>query len=391
MKEGWESKKMSEVCRLINGRAYKKPELLSEGKYPVLRVGNLFTNNQWYYSDLDLDEDKYCNNGDLIYAWSASFGPRIWEGEKVIYHYHIWKILPDFQLITRDYLFHLFEWDKEQIRSAHGTGTTMIHVGKGSMENRIIPIPPLSEQQQIVAILDRAFAAIDQARANVERNLENARELFQSELNEVFCQTGEGWEEKQMDEVCAITSKLINPEEKKYQNLMHVGGGNIVAETGELVDLKTAKEEGLKSGKFVFDSKMVLYNKIRPYLVKVSRPTFNGLCSADMYPLTPNDEEIIRDFLYFLLISKDFTDYAIKGSARAGMPKVNRKHLFKYSFSLPSVAIQNEIIKELDELTVKSRQLVQKYNLKIQHLEELKKSILQKAFTGELTSKPIPA
>ncbi len=217
--EGWEMKKLGEVCRLVNGKAYKKAELLSEGKYPVLRVGNLFTNNKWYYSDLELHEDKYCDNDDLIYAWSASFGPRIWKGGKVIYHYHIWKVIPDFQLVTRDYLFHLFEWDKEQIKSAHGTGTTMMHVGKGSMENRVLPIPPLAEQKQIVALLDAAFAKIDQAKANIEQNIANAEELFQSKLNAIFSQSdlsgvegkGKGsvssadrWEERRLGEVCEL-------------------------------------------------------------------------------------------------------------------------------------------------------------------------------------------
>ena len=78
-----EWKPLTEVSRFINGRAYKKPELLQQGKYPVLRVGNFITKDSWYHSNLELDEDKYCDNGDLLYAWSASFGPRIWEGEKV--------------------------------------------------------------------------------------------------------------------------------------------------------------------------------------------------------------------------------------------------------------------------------------------------------------------
>ena len=82
MMKGWHKRKLNEVCELINGRAYSKPELLSDGKYPVLRVGNFFTNNHWYYSDLELEERKYCDTGDLLYAWSASFGPRIWTGGK---------------------------------------------------------------------------------------------------------------------------------------------------------------------------------------------------------------------------------------------------------------------------------------------------------------------
>src|SRR4029079_18777461 len=92
MKKGWQTKKLSEVCELVNGRAYSKPELQAAGKYRVLRVGNFFTNDHWYHSDLELEDNKYCDTGDLLYAWSASFGPRIWSGGKVIYHYHIWKV-----------------------------------------------------------------------------------------------------------------------------------------------------------------------------------------------------------------------------------------------------------------------------------------------------------
>jgi type I restriction enzyme S subunit len=150
-----EWKTLGEVCRFINGRAYKQPELLESGKYPVLRVGNFFTNGNWYYSDLELEEDKYCDNGDLLYAWSASFGPKIWEGGKVIYHYHIWKVIPNISLIQKKFLFYLLAWDTESLKSEHGTGSTMMHIGKGSIEQRLVPIPPLEEQARIVSILDK--------------------------------------------------------------------------------------------------------------------------------------------------------------------------------------------------------------------------------------------
>ena len=85
-KPGVEMKTLGEICEVINGRAYSQPELLSEGKYRVLRVGNFFSNDSWYYSNLELEDKYYCNKGDLLYAWSASFGPHIWEEEKTIYH-----------------------------------------------------------------------------------------------------------------------------------------------------------------------------------------------------------------------------------------------------------------------------------------------------------------
>lgn len=93
--KGWEVKKLVEVSSLINGRAYKQNELLNEGKYKVLRVGNFFTNSNYYYSNLELDDEKYCYKGDLLFAWSASFGAFIWDEGKTIFHYHIWRVLFD--------------------------------------------------------------------------------------------------------------------------------------------------------------------------------------------------------------------------------------------------------------------------------------------------------
>ena len=99
----WKPYLYMDICSLINGRAYSQPELLNEGKYKVLRLGNLFTNEKWYYSDLELSEKQYCDTGDLIYAWSATFGPYIWEKERVIYHYHIWKVICS-ELINKQFL-----------------------------------------------------------------------------------------------------------------------------------------------------------------------------------------------------------------------------------------------------------------------------------------------
>ena len=158
--EGWEWCRMQDVIQFINGRAYKKEELLDKGKYKVLRVGNFFTNDSWYYSDLELPEEKYCNKGDLLYAWSASFGPKIWEGEKTIFHYHIWNVKYSKSLLYREYLFYFFMADKNKIKSST-TGSTMIHVSMENMKPRLIPIPPLTEQKRIVAKIEELFAEID--------------------------------------------------------------------------------------------------------------------------------------------------------------------------------------------------------------------------------------
>ena len=158
-----------------------------------------------------------------------------------------------------------------------------------------------------------------------------------------------GWETTSFSDVCSIDSALVDPREAEYSDLLHVGGANIESSNGVLIDLKTAKDEGLKSGKFLFDDSTVLYSKIRPYLMKVARPEFRGLCSADIYPLTPKPGVLERDYLYHVLLSPEFTDFAVAGSARAGMPKVNRDHLFSYGFLLPPLAEQQRIVGILDE------------------------------------------
>ena len=147
----WKAETIVDACTLYNGRAYKQEELLPIGKYRVLRVGNFFTNDSWYYSDLELDEQKTIVEGDLLYAWSASFGPRFWTGEKAIYHYHIWKVIPK-EHIDKDYLYHFLYKDSLIIKS-RTQGGTMVHVTKGDMEKRPISFPCLEEQRKIAKLL----------------------------------------------------------------------------------------------------------------------------------------------------------------------------------------------------------------------------------------------
>ena len=148
---GWRKVALEVNATLLNGRAYKQDELLDSGKYPVLRVGNFFSNRGWHYSDLELD-DKYCDNGDLLYAWSASFGPQIWNGGKVIYHYHIWKVLVG-EAYNKQFLCKLLEYATESLMGdTHGIA--MMHLTKSGMEKTEFIVPPIERQEQFAAFVE---------------------------------------------------------------------------------------------------------------------------------------------------------------------------------------------------------------------------------------------
>jgi len=155
----WGENTFGGVARFINGRAYKQDELLESGRYRVLRVGNFFSNKDWYFSNLELEEDKYCDDGDLLYAWSASFGPRIWRGGKVIYHYHIWKV-EEKPGVNRDFLFVLLDYETERMKSKSANGLGLLHITKATIESWECALPEPEEQQKIADCLSSLDALI---------------------------------------------------------------------------------------------------------------------------------------------------------------------------------------------------------------------------------------
>ncbi|HEY9877398.1 MAG TPA: restriction endonuclease subunit S [Leptolyngbyaceae cyanobacterium] len=135
---GWRVGKIRDITAVINGRAYKQTEFREEGT-PIVRIQNLTGKGQTVYSDLALDENKYISKGDLIYAWSATFGPYIWRGVKSIYHYHIWK-LNCFNLVFKYYLYIHLKKVSDRVQG-QGTGSIFTHITKELMENQELYIP----------------------------------------------------------------------------------------------------------------------------------------------------------------------------------------------------------------------------------------------------------
>ena len=399
MKEGWEIKDLGSVCHVQRGLTYSGKDTVDISDQVVLRATNIdlgtgkliFDELKYLREDLKIKPIYTLKKDSLLICFSSGSKSHLGKIALVDDDYpnfyfggFIGQITPSDKVESK-YLFYCLSSEsyKDYISNLKD-GVNINNLKATDLKAFPIPLLPLPEQQRIVSILDQTFASIDKAKANTEQNLQNTKELFESYLQGVF-ENGD-WELKTFDEVCEIASKLIDPKKPEYQHLIHVGAGNIELMTGQLSDLKTAKEENLISGKFLFDESMVLYSKIRPYLMKVVNCEFEGLCSADIYPLKPFEKLISKDYLYHLLLSKEFTDYAIMGSQRAGMPKVNRKHLFAYRFKLPPLQEQQTIVRQLDALQAETQKLESVYQKKIVDLEELKKSLLQKVFAGEFTS-----
>lgn len=159
----WVPYRLRDCLDLINGRAYSQTELLANGRFRVIRIQNLNGGLNWYFSDLGLQAEKYCESGDLLFAWSATFGPYIWRGPKAIFHYHIWKVIPKSDVLDSAFAYYLLLWVTSAIRSgAHGIA--MLHFSKGSMENYQVDLPDLDEQRRIAAGLKAQLAAVEGAR-----------------------------------------------------------------------------------------------------------------------------------------------------------------------------------------------------------------------------------
>ena len=149
------------------------------------------------------------------------------------------------------------------------------------------------------------------------------------------------WECKSLTDVATIDTVMVNDYEK-YANYPHIGIDSIEKNTGRLFGYRTIAEDKVISGKYLFTSKHIIYSKIRPNLNKVAMPDFEGLCSADAYPILPNENICLRIYLGYVMRSEFFLEYILPFSRRANMPKVNKEQLSGFILPIPNIDVQKQ-------------------------------------------------
>ena len=399
---GWAESCVKHVCELQNGRAYKQDEFLSDGKYPVLRVGNFFSNRNWYYSDLELESEKYCDDGDLLYAWSASFGPKIWDGGKVIFHYHIWRVDVEHRLIDKSFLFHWFEWDKENIKSDLGTGSTMIHVTKGGMEARALMLPPIPEQRRIVTKVDGLTARTARARKELNRIPTLIARYKQRLLALAF--SGEltaGWRADQglrepvpttVDDLSeglrygTAQKSYAEPNGVAVLRIPNVASGRI-----SLEDLKYSELEPKEFAKLRLNEGDILVVRSNGSVDLVGRPALVtgdavGLAYAGyLIRIRPKHDVVMPKFLTLMLEAPAIRSIIEAGArSTSGVNNVNATELGALTVPLFDIDEQAEIVRRIESAFGWLNRMAADHAAADRLLPKLDAAILGKAFQGKL-------
>ena len=399
--------KLGEVCRFINGRAYSQPELLDSGKYKVLRVGNIFEGNHWYYSDMELDDDKYCNEGDLLYSWACTFGPYIWHGPKTIYHYHIWKVEPNQSLVDKHFLYYFLNHQtKGFMGSTHGS--TMIHITKENMENFEVLLPSLSDQKKIASVLS---ALDDKIALNKKMNQKleaMAKRLydywfvqydFPDKNGHPYKTTGgpmtynptlkreipEGWKVKTLDEYLDCNKYSITAK-SSYDFIQYLDTSSLTENTLESLQRYESQAESPSRAKRIVYANDILYSTVRPqqkHYGIIKNPAQNMIASTGFAILSCKYGSEYNDMFYlFLIQEKNLIKLsAIADSNASSYPSFNPSDLLNLSICLP------EDIKTIEPLVKKFSSLfgiIERNQKENQKLTALRDKLLPLLMNGQV-------
>lgn len=406
--ENWCWTKIGSISSLHRGVSYKKTDAHTERRENsclVMRGGNICegsidTEADNIYVDISLvAENQIVKKNDIIIV--ASTG-----STKVIGRAGISKMdyldvaFGAFLLLVRPstkvnqrYIDYFFLSDNYRNRIKKlASGININNIRGEYITETLVPLAPLAEQQRIVDRIESLFAKLDEAKEKAQAVVDSFETRKAAILHKAF--TGElsakwreehgvsidNWKTTRFDSVAAIRSNLVDPAE--YQSFPHIAPDNIEKKTGVLLEYHTIAEDGVTSGKHRFYSGQILYSKIRPYLSKAVVVDFDGLCSADMYPIEAYQN---ARCLWYYMLSDEFLLQASTAGSRSVLPKINQKELSALTVHLPTNdREQEEIARILDELFDKEQQTKEAAEAVPDQIDLMKKSILARAFRGEL-------
>ena len=374
--------KIAEFVRGPFGGSLKKNIFVNDGIAVYEQQHAIY--NQFDQIRYFIDENKFnemkrfeVKPNDIIMSCSGTMGKVaiVPKGvKKGIINQALLKITPSSKLDSRFLEYYMKSTIFFEFLNADAKGAAIKNVASVKELKKIpVIVISLEEQRTIVAKIDQAFAAIDQAKANIEKNIANAKELFQSKLNQIFSQKGEGWEEKRIDEICQnFDSKRIPiTKNKRIEGIYpYYGASGIVDYVSD----------------FIFEGDYLLVSEDGANLLGRTYPiafSVNGKFWVNNHAhILKFVNSYTQKFVEYYLNSIKLDDY-VSGMAQ---PKLNQAKLNSISVPIPfnDFDSQQQIVTQLDQLQEQTNLLVFKYQQKLANLEELKKSILEKAFKGEL-------
>lgn len=394
MKHDWQIKKLGDVCEIVGGGTPSKKNLkFYEGNIRWATVrdmkSDVISETEFRITN-DAVRQSATNiipRGNVVIATRVGLGKVCLIANDTAINQDLRGVIPrNKKAINLDIRF-LFHWLKSisNLIVAEGKGATVQGVTLPFIKNILIPLPPLAEQQRIVAILDRCFAAIAKVKANAEQNLKNAKELFESYLQGVFDNKGEGWEEKKLGEVCTTGAggTPLKTHKDYYENgsIPWLLSGEVGQ--GEIFEAKNfITEKGLKnSSAKLFPTDTVLIAMYGATAGQVGILRFEACTNQAVCGILPN-QKYLCEFLYYYFLSKK--EKLVAQAVGGAQPNISQIKIRNTLVPVIPHSKQQSIVRQLDALRAATQKLEVAYQNKIKNLEELKKSILQKAFAGEL-------
>ena len=396
MKKGWERKRLEEVCEIVNGGTPKTgvPDYwngLHRWITPAemgKRLSPYASETERMISDLGLRNSsaQMLPTHSVILSSRAPIGHLVINTEPMATNQGCKGLVPRSQLHYKFLYYYLSSI--VDLLNALGTGATFKELSGGKLKEVMIPLPPLPEQRRIVGVLDEAFAGIATAKANAEKNLQNARANFESHLHDVFSKRGEGLVEKRLGDVCSIARGGSPRPIKKFITTATNGinwikisdataSGKYIYRTEEkIIPEGASRSRMVKEGDFLLSNSMSFG---RPYIMRTSGCIHDGWLVLSDYAAQLN-----QDYLYYVLGSQFIFQQFDRLAAGSTVRNLNIELASRVEIPLPPLKQQQYLAIQFDALATETQRLATLYSHKIAELDALKKSLLHQAFNGEL-------